>query len=54
MNEIKCPKCGTIFTIAETGYVDFLKQIRDKEFKADLEACIESMEKEKSRAVELA
>lgn len=54
MNEIKCPKCGTVFTIDEAGYADILKQIRDKEFKADLEARIESLEKEKASAVELA
>jgi ribosomal protein S27E len=29
MNEIKCPQCGTVFTIDEAGYAEILKQVRD-------------------------
>ena len=29
MNEIKCPKCGTIFKIDESDYESILKQIRN-------------------------
>lgn len=36
MNEIKCPKCGTMFTINETDYENITKQIRDKEFENEL------------------
>ena len=32
MNEIKCPKCHTVFQINETDYDSIVKQIRDKEF----------------------
>ena len=31
MNEIKCPKCGTVFQISESDYESILKQIRDIE-----------------------
>lgn len=36
MNEIKCPKCGTMFKIDETEYENITKQIRDKEFEKEL------------------
>lgn len=37
MEEIKCPKCGTIFTIDEANYDSIIKQIRDHEFDKELE-----------------
>ena len=27
MNELKCPKCGTMFQISETNYESIVKQI---------------------------
>ena len=36
MNEIKCPKCGTVFQINETDYDSIVKQIRDNEFEKEL------------------
>lgn len=36
MNEIKCPKCGEIFQVDESGYASILKQIRDKEFEKEV------------------
>ena len=36
MNEIKCPKCGTVFQISETDYESIVKQIRDKEFDKEI------------------
>lgn len=29
---IKCPKCDTIFTVDESGYAAILAQVRDEEF----------------------
>lgn len=37
MKEIKCPKCGEIFQVDESGYAEIVKQIRDKEFSLDVE-----------------
>ena len=31
-NEIKCPRCGFVFQVAENDYAEIVKQIRDKEF----------------------
>lgn len=32
MREIKCPKCGTVFTVDESGYAEIVSQIRNAEF----------------------
>lgn len=37
MQEIKCPKCGEVFTVDESGYAAIVKQVRDKEFEKELE-----------------
>lgn len=34
--EIKCPKCGTIFTVDESEYATLLEQVRTKEFDASV------------------
>ena len=36
MNEIKCPKCGTIFKIDENDYESIIKQIRNNEFEKEI------------------
>ena len=36
MNEIKCPKCGTVFQINELDYDSIVKQVRDAEFSKEL------------------
>ena len=36
MSEIKCPKCGTVFTIDESEYASIVQQIKDKEFEKSL------------------
>ena len=35
MNEIKCPKCGEVFKVDESGYAAIVKEIRDEEFKKE-------------------
>ena len=37
MQEIKCPKCGEIFQVDESGYAEIVRQVRDKEFRQELE-----------------
>ena len=36
MNEIKCPKCGTVIQISEQDYDSILKQVRDHEYEVQL------------------
>ena len=33
MQEIKCPNCGEVFVVDESGYAQIVQQIRDKEFE---------------------
>ena len=37
MQEIKCPHCGQVFTVDESGYQQIVSQVRDKEFHKELE-----------------
>ena len=36
MKEIKCPKCGSVFTVDESGYNEIVASIRDDEFSREL------------------
>ena len=47
MNEIKCPKCGEVFQVDESGYAQILQQVRDSEFKKELERRMEELEHRK-------
>ena len=54
MNEIKCPKCGTIFKIDEQDYDSIVKQIKDKEFMREINLREEQYEKLKNESLKLA
>lgn len=49
MQEIKCPNCGEVFVVDESGYAQIVQQVRDKEFdKVLLSKEAEIAEKEKA------
>ena len=54
MQEIKCPKCGEVFKVDETGYAAIVKQVRDKEFSKEIREREQRLTEEKESAVELA
>lgn len=54
MNEIKCPHCGEIFQVDESGYAAIVKQVRDKEFKSELKERELAIKNEKESALKLA
>ncbi|MBO8431375.1 DUF2130 domain-containing protein [Spirochaetes bacterium] len=54
MQEIKCPKCGEVFQVDESGYAAIVKQVRDKEFSKEIESREMQFESEKENAVQLA
>ena len=37
MNELKCPHCGEVFQVDESGYASIAQQVRDQEFEKELE-----------------
>lgn len=41
MNQIKCPHCGTVFTINETEYSQLLAQVRGQEFEKEIHERLE-------------
>ncbi|MBQ9318066.1 MAG: DUF2130 domain-containing protein [Bacilli bacterium] len=53
MNEIKCPKCGTVFQINESDYDSIVKQIRDKEFMHEIESRERQYKADKESAIKL-
>lgn len=53
MNEIKCPKCGEVFQVDESGYAAIAKQIRDKEFHKDINDYKANLDKARENADEL-
>lgn len=54
MQEIKCPKCGTVFTVDESGYSAIVAQVRDEQFHKDLHERLAQFEKEKQTEIKLA
>ena len=53
MQEIKCPKCGEVFAVDESGYAQIVKQIRDKEFEKELKRREKEFEKSRENDVQL-
>lgn len=53
-NEIKCPHCGTVFTIDEAKYAAIVQQIRTVEFETELHARLAEAEKVKATEIALA
>ncbi len=53
VQEIKCPKCGEIFLVDESGYAQIVQQIRDKEFEKELNRREKDMEEKKKNDLEL-
>lgn len=37
MQEMKCPNCGEVFQVDESGYAQLVRQVRDKEFSMEIE-----------------
>ena len=53
MNEIKCPHCGQVFTVDESGYAALLNQVRDHEFQRELNERISLAEKNREQDMAL-
>lgn len=53
MNEIKCPKCGETFMVDESGYIAIVGQVRDAEFRKELEEREKLLKSEKENELKL-
>ena len=45
MKELKCPKCGNVFTVDESDYADIVNQVKNAEFESELNRRIKEAEK---------
>ena len=48
MPEIKCPHCGQVFQVDQSGYADLLSQVRTAEFHKELESRTAQLAKEQA------
>jgi len=53
MHDLICPHCSKAFKIDESGYADIMKQIRYREFDAELQKRLALAEQDKRTAIEL-
>lgn len=54
MQELKCPNCGEIFAVDESGYAQIVRQVRDEEFEKELKRREEDFAELKERELKLA
>lgn len=54
MEEIKCPRCGEVFAVDESGYAQIVRQVRDKEFEKELKRREKDFEEMKESGLKLA
>jgi hypothetical protein len=53
MSEIRCPNCGEVFQVDESGYDQIARQVRDKEFTKELELRKQELEVKREQDLEL-
>ena len=53
MHEIKCPKCGTTFTIDEANYADIVNQVRTNEFNHEIHEKLEQIKNQHNGEIAL-
>lgn len=54
MQEIRCPHCGEVFQVDESGYAQIVQQVRDKEFQKELNSRAELLEQQKKKDLDIA
>ena len=54
MAEIKCPHCGKVFQVDESGYAQILQQVRDHVLEEELKKREEEMRRAKEQDLEIA
>ena len=43
MKELKCPKCGNVFSVDEADYASIVSQVRNAEFEEELHRRLEEL-----------
>ena len=53
-NQVKCPNCKEVFKVDDAVYNNIVNQVRDQQFQEELNTHLDSAEKDKKSAIELA
>lgn len=53
-NEIKCPHCGTVFQVDESGYASILAQVRDAELSREVDKRARALQASQAKDTQLA
>ena len=54
MHEIKCPKCGEVFQVDESGYAELLSQVRNEAFEDELHKRAMELEEKNKNDIKMA
>ena len=54
MQQIKCPHCGEVFQVDESGYAQIVQQVRDREFQRELERREQALRQQKENDLTIA
>ena len=54
MQQIKCPHCGEVFQVDESGYAQIVQQVRDREFQKELERREQALRQQKENDLTIA
>ena len=54
MHEIKCPKCGEVFQVDESGYAELLGQVRNEAFEDELHKRARELEEKNKNDIKMA
>ena len=46
MKELKCPKCGNVFSVDEADYASIVNQVKNAEFNDEVSRRIEELHKQ--------
>ena len=53
MNEIKCPKCGEVFSVSEDAYAKIVKQVHDSELQKEIDDQKKRLDSDKDSQINL-
>ncbi len=53
MQEIKCPKCGTVIQVNDSYYAELLSQVKNKEFSKEIEERLQILKEQEEAASKL-
>lgn len=52
MKELKCPKCGSVFTVDEADYASIVNQVKNTEFQAEVNRRLAELHKQQQAELE--